>query len=85
MMSAARLSMEKNLLSAEDVLRLSVLLESLRLPTRADMDVPAVIDALGRDKKREGDMIYFVLMNGIGNALIEKIRLDLLEKILTEQ
>lgn len=85
MMSAARLSMEKNLLSAEDVLRLSVLLESLHLPTRADMDVPAVIDALGRDKKREGDMIYFVLMNGIGNALIEKIRLDLLEKILTEQ
>ncbi len=85
MMSAARLSMEKNLLSAEDVLRLSVLLESLHLPTRADMDVPAVIDALGRDKKREGDMIYFVLMNGIGDALIEKIRLDLLEKILTEQ
>ncbi len=82
MMAAAKLSLEKNLIAQGDVLRLKNLLESLNLPTNAAMDVPAVIDALARDKKREGDMIHFVLLAGIGNAVIETIRLKLLEKVL---
>ena len=82
MMAAAKLSREKNLTRQDDVLRLKNLLESLNLPTSAAMDVPAVIDALARDKKREGDMIHFVLLAGIGRAVVESIRLDLLEKVL---
>ncbi len=85
MMAAATLSQKKNRLAPGDVLRLKRLLESLGLPTHADMDVPAVIDALARDKKREGQMIHFVLLNGIGEAVIEKIGLDLLEAVLFEQ
>lgn len=85
MAAAARLSVGKNRLSAEDALRLTNLLEALHLPTRVEMDVPAVIDALARDKKREGDQIHFVLLNRIGDACIEAIPLHLLEKILVER
>ncbi len=85
MAAAARLSMEQGRVSADDVVRLENLLASLDLPTRAVMDVPAVIDALARDKKREGDLIHFVLLNGIGHAVVEPIRLDLLEKVLLEK
>ncbi|MGM0403224.1 MAG: 3-dehydroquinate synthase [Thermodesulfobacteriota bacterium] len=84
MTAAARLSVEKNRLSGDDARRLVNLLEALHLPTRAEMDVPAVIDALARDKKREGDQIHFVLLNRIGDACIEAIRLNLLEKVLVE-
>ncbi len=82
MMAAANLSLEKNLLQPGDVLRLKNLLESFHLPTAVDLDVSKVMDALARDKKKEGKMIHFVLLNGIGKAVIESIYLDVLEKVL---
>lgn len=82
MMAAANLSFEKKLLIAKDVLRLKKLLESFHLPTAVDVDVSRVMDAFARDKKKEGKVIHFVLLNGIGKAVIESIRLDVLEKVL---
>jgi len=79
MVLAAELSMQRGLLSGQEVERIRALLQRLRLPTQVDFDRRAVIDALGKDKKRERDIIKFVLLNGIGQAVIEDIRMAELE------
>jgi 3-dehydroquinate synthase len=42
------------------------------------------LDAITRDKKREGDRIHFVLLNGLGNAVVEEILIKELEAILMD-
>ena len=81
---AARLSAEKGLLSQSAVERLENLLGVLDLPVRADANAAAVIEALGRDKKRKGDVVHFVLLRGIGEAAVEKIPLALLRTLIPE-
>jgi len=59
----------------------------LNLPTRLPVDPLKVMDGLQKDKKRSGDTIHFVLLHGLGRAVVETISLsDLLretEGILT--
>ncbi len=76
MVMAADLSKTKGLLSSEDAARLNALLTRLELPTRIDFDPAAVIEAIGKDKKRESDLIKFVLLEGLGNAVIADVSLD---------
>ncbi len=85
MVLAAKLSMEKGLLSEEEVTRITALLDRLNLPTRIDFDRQAVIDALGKDKKRESDHIKFVLLDGIGKSVIEDISLRALGRWIKDQ
>lgn len=75
MMVAARLSEGRGLLKESEVERLEQLLVNFGLPVRISGDPEAIIDALARDKKREGAQIHFVLLAGIGKAVVEKIDL----------
>jgi len=77
---AAALSVEKGLLSEKDADRLCRLIQRFGLPTRIDIDPGKVLEALGKDKKRSGDGIRFVLLSGLGNAVVEKISFDELSK-----
>lgn len=83
MMAAARLSAAKGLLAPSDAVRLEKLLAALNLPTVFSADARQVVEALGRDKKRQGDALFFVLLAGIGKAVIESIPLSVLETALT--
>lgn len=76
MTMAADLSKTRGLLPSEDTARLGGLLTHLGLPTRIDFDPAAVIEALGKDKKRQSDLIKFVLLKGLGNSVIVDIPLD---------
>jgi 3-dehydroquinate synthase len=76
MVLAAKLSMQKGLLCQEEVERIRALLLRLNLPVEIDFDKQAVIDALGKDKKRESGNIKFVLLDGIGRAVIEDMAID---------
>lgn len=73
MVAASELSVKKGLLSPSDAKRIKNLLANLGLPVEIPADKQKVMDALGKDKKREGDIVYFVLLKGIGNAVVEKI------------
>ena len=42
------------------------------------------MDAIRKDKKREGEDIHFVFLNGIGNSRIEKIKIDKLQEVLRD-
>lgn len=82
MAMAAAVSVKKGLLSASEEKRLKALLDSFRLPTARDFESGAVIDAISKDKKREGSRIRFVLLEKIGRAVVEPITLDELQTFL---
>jgi 3-dehydroquinate synthase len=71
MMVAAALSEKKGHLSHAEVHRMTGLLCRLNLPTAFSTDPTAVADGLKKDKKRSGDTIHFVLLEGLGRAVVE--------------
>jgi len=81
---AAQLSLKKDLISEDDVNRIVSLLENLGLPIKITTDKHLIFDALKKDKKREGNFINFVLINKIGNAIIEPISLADLEEVVND-
>lgn len=85
MAAAAKLSVARGKLQEKDAERLVGLLEKAGLPTRMELDIAAVMDAIGKDKKRQGDEINFVLLEGIGQAVVEKISIEELEAVLREK
>ncbi|MBW2177803.1 MAG: 3-dehydroquinate synthase, partial [Deltaproteobacteria bacterium] len=82
MVIAAALSVERGLLCREDEARIVALLEKLRLPVRITVDKDAVLDAMLKDKKRQGGSIKFVLTNGLGSATIQDVSLGEIEEIV---
>jgi 3-dehydroquinate synthase len=82
MVMAAGLSVKKGLLTEKDAQRINVLLEAYKLPTRIKFNRASVLDALTKDKKRSGDYIHFVLLNGIGDCVISDISLEELEQVM---
>ncbi len=81
---AASISEKRGLIDSTDTKRIVMLLKKLKLPTRLKSDKALVLNALTKDKKREGDHIHFVLLNRIGNAIVEKIPLNELGALLDD-
>ena len=81
MVAAARFSREKGMLTAEECQRISRVLTRLHLPTSFSADAGEILDAMTRDKKKENDAISFVFLQGIGSAVVEKIRMDTLAEL----
>lgn len=79
---AAALSVKRGILTADDNQRLRALLNNLNLPTHVGSETKAVVNAIEKDKKREGNRIHFVLLNGIGNAVVHQITIEELRDTL---
>ncbi|ACN13722.1 AroB1 [Desulforapulum autotrophicum HRM2] len=82
MVVAAALSVEQGYLNAEAAQRIENLVGNLHLPTRFTIDRGKVMDAMRRDKKRQGESINFVLLAGIGKAVVESIPIEALERLM---
>ena len=68
---AARLSQQLGLIGAPEVARIAALLERARLPVTApDLGVERYLQLMGLDKKVEGGRLRFILLRGIGAALL---------------
>ena len=76
MVIAAAISVQKGLLSPAEEKKLCRLLETYRLPLQWRITKASLWDALQKDKKRESERIHFVLLNGLGNAVIEPLPMD---------
>ena len=76
MVLAGLLSVRRGLLAEAELQRLVSLLESLELPTHISTAPEPMLEALGKDKKREGEYIRFVLLKAIGEAVVESIPLQ---------
>jgi len=85
MVLAAHLSQRRGLITAGETDRMRALLRQLNLPVRMAFEREAVLEALGKDKKREGDHVHFVLLEGIGRAVIEPIPLAELRAVLADE
>jgi len=82
MVIAGALSAEKGLLPPDDQGRIVALLERLGLPVRMEVDKDAVLDAMQKDKKRQGSSIKFVLADGLGSAVVQIVSLDELADVV---
>lgn len=82
MVLASELAVKKGVLALKYSNRLADLLEGYGLPVRLEFDCREVLDTLRMDKKREGDLIYFVLISDIGKAYVEELRIEELEKLI---
>jgi len=86
MVFAAYLSVRRNLLSKEEAFRIYRLLYRLGLPVEIDLNIDKdkIKDALGKDKKREGGYIHFVLLESIGKARVVEISIDELREVIDD-
>ena len=81
MVLAARLSRRRGLITAHEEQRLQDLLTRLGLPLHNAFDQKAVLEALGKDKKRERECVHFVLLNGLGDCIVTDIPLAELREL----
>jgi 3-dehydroquinate synthase len=82
MVMSAKLSERKGALTRKNVEKIETLLSNFKLPVQCEGNREAIMDAIRKDKKREGEDIHFVLLDGIGKARIEKIKIRELQEVL---
>ncbi|HUW07288.1 MAG TPA: 3-dehydroquinate synthase [Williamwhitmania sp.] len=78
----AWLSEKRGLLKSKEKERTIALLKNLGLPVSTDVSREAAVEAMLRDKKREGGNLHFVMMNGIGQVKIDNIPVDKLKECI---
>src|SRR3989339_13152 len=78
---AARLSLQMGFLSGTDFQRICSLLKNLNLPITINSKKEEVLNALTMDKKKEGDIIQFILMKGLGEAVIHPMKISDLQSV----
>ena len=82
MVAAAQLSQQRGMLSDNAFNRIVALLKALSLPIQCTLAPNEIIDNLGRDKKREGNELYFIFLKDIGHAVIEKMPISQLQNLM---
>jgi len=81
MVLAARLSVRLNLLPVHEAERITDLLVKYGLPVYFGFEMRTLLEPMKKDKKREGEHIHLVLLDGIGSAVVRKLAINDLEKL----
>jgi len=76
MVAAALFSQKKGFISPMDVNRIKDLLAGLNLPVQTNFSPEEVISGASRDKKKQGDHLFFIFLEALGQARAEKISFD---------
>lgn len=84
MVIAANLSVKKGMIAEEDALRIRELLQKFNLPVCIRLDHNKIFMAIHKDKKRHGAMIDFVLLKSIGEAFIQRMPFQEMEKAIDD-
>jgi 3-dehydroquinate synthase len=79
---AAKASVKKGLLKQSEFDRLERLIKNMQLPVSLEMDSSKFLNAMKKDKKREGGQIHLVLLKGLGNAVVLNFSYKELEEII---
>ena len=82
MVAAAKFSQKKGFIANGDVLRISSLLTELNLPVMLDYDADNIINAAARDKKKQGSNLFYVFLEKIGKARVEKISINEMNSLI---
>jgi len=81
MVAACTISEEVNKFPAADKLRIVSLLKKYNLPVQLKFDKEKIWEVLLMDKKKSGSKINFVLLNSIGDAIVQPISVKQLEEL----
>lgn len=76
MVAAAEFSRKKGFINSNDVERIKVLLNDLNLPITLDYKTEEIINAAGKDKKKQGKDLFYVFLEQLGNARVDKISFE---------
>jgi 3-dehydroquinate synthase len=82
MIEAAKLS--EHFTGFAETRRLAALLDKYGLPVQMDYDRMEAFDVLRMDKKRNANEMRFILLNGIGEAIVKSIPLTTLSKLIKQ-
>ncbi|MFO7852778.1 MAG: 3-dehydroquinate synthase [Bacteroidota bacterium] len=82
MMTATEISYDEKLIKKEEVERVGNLFKRLGLLAQIESSWEDISERIYADKKRKGNTIYYILLNGIGKAIQKEYPLDeLLNKL----
>ena len=84
MVIAASLSEQLSYTGAGTTERLKEILQQYSLPVTYPFDVTKAVSLLKMDKKRKGDTIDYILLNGIGSASIHPISFDMIAHTMSQ-
>ncbi|MEN8201125.1 MAG: 3-dehydroquinate synthase [Bacteroidota bacterium] len=84
MLMAARLSHMLGLLSDSEVGLVRDLLVSAGLPVQMELDPETIFQNIRKDKKKRGEHIHFVLLEGLGHTHIRPIGLSELKSLIND-
>ena len=84
MVMAAQLSHNLGLLPASDVDIIQDLVKSAGLPYEMNLDPQIIFQNIRKDKKKSGEHIHFVLLDGLGKTLIKTISLSELKPMIDD-
>ena len=76
---AAHVSAVRGLLAAAEEQRVTGLLREVGLPVKMPAAPKPLLEAVRKDKKREGGILHFVLLEGVGKAVVEELAFKELE------
>ena len=76
MVAAAKFSKARHLINSQDISRICSLLTNLNLPTELEYNTKEIIRAASKDKKKQGSDLFYVFLEHIGKARVEKISFD---------
>jgi len=84
MMLAGKVSVNLGMIGPEVLAQLEDLIVKSGLPVDMDFDVELMADTMKKDKKRRKDSMDFILLEGIGKAVIKEISLNTLTSLLND-
>ncbi len=76
MVAAAKFSQQKKWIKNSDVKRIINLLNNLNLPTHLNYSASEVKNAAHKDKKKEGDDLFYIFLEHLGKARVDKISIQ---------
>ncbi len=84
MVLAARVSQKLGMITQKDVDSIVQLIADYGLPIEPEIPAQDLFNAMKQDKKREGESIHLVLLEGIGNAVTRKLSYTELQTIIDD-
>ena len=82
MVMAAKLSVKLGMLEEKDATMLEEILSAAGLPVQMDLDPEGIFSNIRKDKKKSGEAIQFILLEGLGNAVVRAIPIDELKTMM---
>jgi 3-dehydroquinate synthase len=76
MVMASQFSYLRGMIKKNEVTEISTILDSFYLLSETKLSGRVIEKMLINDKKRTGDSIHFVLLKSVGNAVVEKVKIE---------